>query len=197
MRITGGMLRGRDVPMPRRGQVRPTSARVREALFSIIGQDLSGWSALDAFAGAGLLGLEAASRGASPVLFVDRDAAVIRHLQRSIAALASGLPGGTRLSVRRLDAAVVLKERALKLGALKEEASEEGEGHPPAGFDLVLLDPPYAEESLRWLELGAAATRRALVLEHRWGVELPPTAGPLRLHRHRRYGDTGLAVYTR
>ncbi|RME20764.1 MAG: 16S rRNA (guanine(966)-N(2))-methyltransferase RsmD [Deltaproteobacteria bacterium] len=176
MRISGGRLRGREVRVPRLGQVRPTSARVREALFSIVGQELDGWRTLDAFAGAGLLGLEAASRGAGPVLFTDRDPAVVRHLRRTVAALVPALADGVVLEVRRLDAAAALRREG--------------------GFDLVLLDPPYAEDPVHWLSLAAPATRRVLALEHRWGCTLPPTAASLRLHRHRRYGDTGLAVYT-
>lgn len=177
MRITGGSLRGREVGMPRRGQVRPTASRVREALFSVLGQDLSGWSALDAFAGAGLLGIEAASRGASPVLLCDRDPQVVRHLEAQLARLRDGLAEGVRLSVRRADAARLL-------------AGEER-------WDLVLLDPPYADDPEAWLRSAAPHAREALVLEHRWGPELPDRVAGLRLDRHRRYGDTGLAVYLR
>lgn len=175
IRITGGSLRGRPVPMPRQGQVRPTAGRVREALFSMLGQDLGGRSVLDPFAGAGLLGLEAASRGASPVLLSDRDPRVLRHLRSTLAALRDGLPPGVELVLRRAEAQALL-----------------GSGER---WDLVLLDPPYADDPLRWLELGAAAAAWSLVLEHRWGAQLPTTCGGLERVRLRRYGDSGLAVY--
>lgn len=169
MRITGGVLRGRVVQAPRRGDVRPSAERLREALFSMLGQDLSGRSALDLFAGAGMLGLEAWSRGAGPVTFVDRDPRVVRHLARSLDEL--GVPA----ALVQADAA-----RFLARGGR---------------YDLVLLDPPYAEPPQPWLERAAPVTRWRLVLEFRAGPELPERVGGLRQLRSRRYGDGALAVY--
>lgn len=150
--------------------VRPTSGRVREALFSMVGQDLQGWSVLDAFGGTGLLAFEAASRGAGPVLVVDRDPRSVRQIE------AAGRQLGLAVTVLREDAA-----RALVA----------------PGWDLVLLDPPYAEEPGPWLERAAPVTLRCLVFEHRSGHRLPDQVGPLRLDRRREYGETALTLYRR
>lgn len=157
MRISGGVLRGREVRLPPRGEVRPTSSRVREALFSILGQDLSGRSALDGFAGAGLLGLEAHSRGAAPLTLCERDPAVVAHLRRVLAEL--GVPA----ELVRADARDLLTAAAA------------------AGrrWDLVLLDPPYAQDPSQWAALAAPVTAQVLVVEHRWGACLAdPLDGP-------------------
>jgi len=148
--------------------VRPTSARVREALFSVLGQHLEGLSVLDAFGGSGLLSFEAASRGAGPITVVERNRRQVRSIERQAAEL------GLELRVRAADAAIVL-----------------GQGT----WDLVLLDPPYADDPVAWLQRAEGAANHALVLEHRAGVELPGRVGALGLVRARRYGDTGLAVY--
>lgn len=169
MRITGGDLRGRVLPGRVPMGVRPTASRVREALFSMVGQDLRGWSVIDAFGGTGLLGFEAASRGAGPVLIVERRPATARQIASAAAAL-----GLDALSVRVGDAARVL---------------------PEGSWDLVLLDPPYADDAARWVRAAAASARRALVMEHRAGVALPPEVGALGLDRARSYGDSALSVY--
>ena len=161
--MRGRLLRGRVSE-----GVRPTSARVREALFSSVGQDLTGWSVLDGFGGSGLLAFEAASRGAAPVLVVE-----LRHrVASAIRAQAEAL--GVRVEVRQADLARVL---------------------PGGSWDLVLLDPPYAMDPVPWLELAAPSVRRLLVFEHGRDVTLPDVVGPLRLVRDRTYGDTGLSTY--
>ena len=100
--------------------LRPTPDRVRETLFNWLGQDLSGWRCIDAFAGTGALGLEAASRGASEVRLIEQDSALVAQL--------------ARLQVR-LQAAAVRVERADGVSALKRLGA--------ASMDLVLLDPPF------------------------------------------------------
>ena len=134
-------------------------------------------SVLDVFAGSGLLAFEALSRGAGPVSLVDRDRAVVRHLEQVRDALLPAPEERALVQIRRGDA-----RRALA-GA--------------EAVDLVFLDPPYDDAPVPWLEAAAPVARRALVLEHRWGPVLPEEVGALRLERHRRYGDTGLAVYRR
>jgi 16S rRNA (guanine966-N2)-methyltransferase len=122
MRIVAGAAKGRRLVAPTGDDVRPTADRVKEALFSSLQPLLVGASVLDPFAGSGGLGLEALSRGAARVTFVERSNAALTALRRNIEAV--GLDG----------AVVVTGDTAALL---------RGEGLPGAPFDLVLLDPPY------------------------------------------------------
>ncbi len=181
MRITGGVHRSRRLVAPRGAATRPTSDRVREALFSILAArgSLSGAVVLDLYAGTGALGLEALSRGAARAVFVESDREAGAALSRNLAAL------GEEGRARVIDARV---ERASKrLG--------------PDPFDLVLTDPPYAivaeaAEALAGLVAGAAVAAGAtVVLEHASRTPAPEVPG-LTLDDTRVYGDTALAFYT-
>jgi len=171
VRLTGGSLKGRVVDVPDRPGVRPTAGRAREALFSMLGQRLDGCSVLDLFGGSGLLTFEAVSRGAGPARVVERDPRVAAHIRRSAAAL------GVEVEVLRADAARLTE----------------------GTWDLVLLDPPYADPPERWLRHAGPRCRGRLVLEHRAGAALPEgvdgAEGPLRLQGLRRYGASALAIY--
>jgi 16S rRNA (guanine966-N2)-methyltransferase len=153
--------------------VRPTSDRVREAIFDRLG-DLAGAAVLDLYAGTGALGIEAASRGAESVVFVERIPRCVAALRRNLAAL------GLRRGVRVVSGDVPGVVRSL--GRRRER------------FDLVLLDPPYAsDEALRALEaliaadvLAAGAT---LVLERGRRHPVPVPEGLAQIDE-RRYGDT-------
>jgi len=127
MRIVAGAARGRRLAVPPGDTVRPTADRVREALFASLAPLLPGASVLDAFAGSGALGLEARSRGADRVTFIERERRALGALRRNIEAV--GLDG---ITVIAADAVRTLRDAA-RAGALT--------GAP---FDLVLLDPPYA-----------------------------------------------------
>ena len=120
IRISGGLWKRTRLPVAQRPGLRPTPDRVRETLFNWLGQDLAGWRCLDAFAGTGALGLEAASRGAASVLLVENDAALVAQLQ---------------VLQARLQASAVRVQRGDGVAALKQAA--------PASLDLVLLDPPF------------------------------------------------------
>jgi len=173
LRITGGELGGRRIRAPRRrGRgVRPTTERVREALFSILG-DVSGLRVLDLFSGTGALAIEALSRGASEATLVDRDARLAR---RNVEEL--GL--STRAAVVRSDVMRFLRRAESR------------------GFDLVLCDPPYglADRPARELE---PLIRLCLAERGRAVVESAPE-GALRLELpllvERRYGDTLIRVH--
>jgi len=119
IRIIGGQWRRRLLPVPDLPGLRPTPDRVRETLFNWLGQELDGWSVLDAFAGTGALGFEAASRGAAPVQMLERETKLVAGLAASKA---------------RLDATAVTITQADALAWMKRA---------PARFDLVLLDPPF------------------------------------------------------
>lgn len=176
-RITGGELRGRRLRVP--GGVRPTSARVREALLSIWQPRLAGARLLDLFAGSGAVGLEAASRGAAEVTFVEGRRAVARRLAASVGAL-----GLDRARVIRLDLP----------GGLRRWAAGE------AAFDLVFADPPYEfaqyRELLAQIEPLLTASGEVAV-EHAARFTLPETAPGLALLERRRYGESAVSRYRR
>lgn len=170
MRLTGGTMRGRVVPGKVPSGVRPTSSRVREALFSMLGHDLSGLTVLDAFGGSGLLGFEAHSRGAD-VLITEKRAPVARQIKQAARALDASV------TVRCADAAAILAAGTQ--------------------WDVVLLDPPYALSATDWLERAAPCARETLVIEHASDQSPPDAVGGLLLDRRRRYGDTTLSIYRR
>ena len=178
-RIIAGAAGGRRIAVPPRG-TRPTSDRVREALFSalVAGPGLGGAAVLDLCAGSGALGLEALSRGAAHALFVESDRRAADVLRRNVAAL--GLSGAV---VRVATAAAVLAVPAERR------------------YDVVLVDPPYevpATEVAAWLAAAAAHGWLAddvTVVVERAGRDGPfPWPAPLRAERERRYGDTALHV---
>ena len=179
MRVTGGKFGGRALVAPRDARVRPTSDKVRQAIFNILphndfGTALEGARAADLFAGTGALGIEALSHGASFCLFVDDSAESRALIRENVEALA--LTGASK----------IWRRDAIKLGPLAA-----GAGGP---FDLVFLDPPYrkgliapALKSLRdggWLARGAI-----LVAEVAEDEDIPPPDGFTRLDE-RVYGDT-------
>ena len=120
IRIIGGRWRRTVLPVADKAGLRPTPDRVRETLFNWLGQDLQGWRCIDAFAGTGALGLEAASRGAAEVVLIEQDA---------------GLLAGLRATVKRLQAEGVQVQAGDALGGLARL--------PAQAWDLVFLDPPF------------------------------------------------------
>lgn len=171
--MTGGIFGGRTLRAPSGRGVRPTTDRVREATFARLGA-LGGARVLDLYAGTGALGIEALSRGAASVVFVERARASLDALRRNLAAL--GLGKSVRIVARDVAAAVADLGRAGEL------------------FDLVLLDPPYETgEDERALRAVVAARILAsgalLVVERSRRHALPPISG-LALQDERRYGDT-------
>ena len=178
MRIIAGRAGGRRIAVPPSG-TRPTSDRVREALFRALTADpgLDGAAVLDLCAGSGALGLEALSRGAAHALFVESDRRATGVLRRNVADL--GLPG----------AAVRLAPAAAVLGGPADRA-----------YDVVLVDPPYAvadAEVAGWLAAAARngwlAADAVVVVERGRGTAFP-WPPPLVAVRERRYGDTTLHV---
>jgi 16S rRNA (guanine966-N2)-methyltransferase len=179
VRVAGGELRGRGLAVP--AGARPTEGRVREALFSIWGERIAGVRFLDLFAGSGVVGLEAAGRGARSVLAVDADPRAVRIVEQN-----AGSVGVERFAVRRL---------TLPAGLARLLA----EGAGP--FDLVFADPPYVFAAYGSL-LEAAAPLLAdedaeIVVEHASRSELPAAAGPLARFAVRRYGEGSLSFYRR
>ncbi len=169
IRIVGGIWKRTRLDVADRPGLRPTPDRVRETLFNWLGQDLTGWRCVDAFAGTGALGLEAASRGAADVLLVEADAFLVKQLH--------GV-------VQRLGAKGVRVQRGNALSLLA--------GLPRASIDLVFVDPPFDagvfDQALAaavpaltpqgWLYLEAPAA---------WGEEALAAHG-LQLQRHLKAG---------
>ena len=120
VRLIGGLWKRSKLPVADRPGLRPTPDRVRETLFNWLGQDLSGWRVLDAFAGTGALGFEAASRGAAEVMLLERDAVLLQSLEATKLRLKAGT-----VTVQRADA----QPWMLRAG--------------PARFELVFLAPPF------------------------------------------------------
>ena len=169
IRIIGGQWKRTRLPVPQRPGLRPTPDRVRETLFNWLGQDLTGWRCLDAFAGTGALGLEAASRGAASVLLVEQDGELLARLQQH---------------VQRLQARSVQVRRGDGVAALRQCAA--------ASLDLVLLDPPF-DSALFQPALQAAAQAVGpqgwvyLEAPQAWDEAALAPLG-LALHRHLRAG---------
>jgi 16S rRNA (guanine(966)-N(2))-methyltransferase RsmD len=159
VRIIGGAWRSRMLRFPEAADLRPTPDRVRETLFNWLGQDLTGWRCVDAFAGTGALGLEAASRGAADVLLVEAEAALVDPL---------------RAIVKRLDAQNVRVQRGNALTALASL--------PAASVDLVFLDPPFEADLF---DKALAAARPAIAPEGFVYLEAPRAWAPEALARHR------------
>ncbi|MEN8199194.1 MAG: 16S rRNA (guanine(966)-N(2))-methyltransferase RsmD [Thermodesulfobacteriota bacterium] len=190
MRIISGHARGRKLTTPGRTKgIRPTSDRAREALFSIIGSRVLSARVLDLFAGTGALGLEAFSRGAALVVFVDNSHKAIDIIKRNCLTCMQGMdvPSG--------DEPLLLKHD-LRRG-LNLKLADHGVTAP---FDLIFLDPPYgcglAESSLQRLDRSDLYVENSLVIvEEESGAELPETFTNLVLVDQRRYGDTGFWFY--
>ena len=175
-RVIGGTAGGRRLLMPRGRGTRPTSDRMREGLFSALGGDLSGRSFLDLFAGSGAVGLEAASRGAMPVVLVERDPAALRALRSNVDTL--DLPS--------------VEVRAQPVGSFLA-----GE---PSAYDVVFLDPPYAdsvdEVLARLVDGGWLAADAVVVVERSARGEALRWPAGIEGDRSRRYGE-GILWYGR
>jgi 16S rRNA (guanine966-N2)-methyltransferase len=179
MRIIAGALKGRRLA-PVKGRTRPTAAKVREAIFDILGPAVAGVRVLDLFAGTGALGIEALSRGAAAAVFVEDHPEAAKALRRNLADL--GLQEQTR--VWPLPVASALKKLATQ-----------GER-----FGLAFLDPPYeggaAIVALNALiSLDLLVPEAHVVIEYSRRATVPEERGPLQRLRVRRYGDTQVAFY--
>lgn len=178
LRVIGGSLKGRRLRTPSGREVRPTLERIRESLFSILGDQVEGAVVLDLFAGSGALGIEALSRGARWALFCDERLDCVQTVQENLDRC--GLTG-----------------RAAVLHLRVPEGLPRMEGIGPAPFDLVFLDPPYGavskerllEEFLRFAFL---KERARIVFEHSQKDVFDHVPAGFVLEGGRRYGDTHL-----
>ena len=177
MRVIAGELGGRRLQAPRGRATRPTSDRVRESLFAMLGE-LDGERVLDLFAGSGALGIEALSRGAAQAVFVERERAALHALGANLQALGLAPP---RAQLLRSDALA-----ALEAARRREET-----------YDLIFIDPPYSQARDWGPELTVAlapvlgpAARVVVESDRRAPLQLE-----LELERERRYGDTSIRIH--
>jgi len=180
MRIIAGALKGRRLVTPKGDTTRPTADQVRIALMDTLMPRLDGARVLDLFAGAGGVGLEALSRGAGEVTFVERDARAVAALRENVSALGAGKAA----TVRRGD---VLRE----LQALYQGGER---------FDIVFLDPPYdaglVDTTLEALGGGGLLLSEAWVIAQHFTKRAPAERiGALLAFRTRRFGETTLTFY--
>ena len=181
VRLIGGRWKRTPLPVPVVAGLRPTPSRVRETLFNWLGQDMGGWRVLDAFAGSGALGLEAASRGAESVRLIEREPQLVRALQAIKARLQAD-----QVQIQQADAISWMRQHA-------------GAG----AFDLVFLDPPFDDGLFESALLAAAAC----VPEGGWVyLEAPhgytdavgtPQVQGLRLHRSGKAGAVHYHLFQR
>lgn len=183
MRIISGRLRGRKLTAPKLRSLRPTSDMAREALFNILGERIVGSHFLDVCAGVGTVGLEALSRGAEKVVFIERNAACIAALRDNIA----------RCECERQ--AKVMHSDALSALRRLAKASEK--------FDVIFADPPYDEQQLtmkllRWFSENANLLKDGglVIIQHSVKQFLPTECGLLKLAKRHRVGETAFSFYT-
>jgi len=173
LRVAGGEARGRRIKTPK--GIRPTQGMVKEAMFNLVGPAIDGGHVLDLFAGSGAIGIEALSRGAAGVTFVDREPRGLAILRQNLEVLDLK----SRSQVVRADVVRWLESSPAQLSQ--------------AGF--VFMDPPYEDPVLvRALKaIDGAASDATVVVEHSRRQELP-TLTRMHVDRQRRYGDTMVSV---
>ena len=183
MRVIAGKYRGRKLKSPPSAQTRPTSDRLRETLFNILAPRIKGARFLDLCGGTGAVGIEALSRGAEHVTFVDQS--------RRMCALIEANADALRIAESEIE---VIASEALEF--LQRRAKKQ-----TGQFDIVFFDPPYAtayEYILDYVGEHAArllAEDGVMIVEHRKKNELPEEAGALKRYRVLKQGDSVLSIY--
>jgi 16S rRNA (guanine966-N2)-methyltransferase len=180
MRVVAGEYRGRKLKSLSGDNTRPTTDKVKESIFNMIGPYLEGGQVLDLFAGSGGLAIEAVSRGAEHAICVDRSYPAIKIIRENIAI------------TKQPEKFTVLKMDAKQ--ALKEFAANQQQ------FDYLFLDPPYAKQELvlqleQMLGDGILAPQSVVVCETAKEVDLPETVGTLVQSRRQIYGITAVTIY--
>lgn len=225
VRVSAGALKGVRLEVPR--QIRPTEERVRQAFFNILGERIEGARMIDGCAGSGAVGIDALSRGASFVAFIESHPACVRALQANLARIdPAAVDGGWTIVRGEIERA--LARRAPELApvephrqSLRHPQSRFAWGDIPpthslehvlrahgqkpwadGGIDLLWLDPPYASGLGRKLlqrlgDCAILAPSGIVCVEHARREELPPASGLLRRRSQHRYGYTVLSFYER
>lgn len=183
MRIIAGKFRGRRLKSPPSDRTRPTSDRLRETLFNILAPRIEGARFLDLCAGTGAVGIEALSRGAEHVTFVDQSRKMCALIEENVSTLRIG---DEELEIVTAESSEYLRRHAQK---------------GPAPFDIIYFDPPYAADHYSVVNLvsdtgGQLLAEDALVIvEHHKKKELPEAFGKLKRYRVLKQGDSVLSFY--
>jgi 16S rRNA (guanine966-N2)-methyltransferase len=180
MRVIAGSHRGRRLSGPQGTSLRPTSDKVREALFSILGTKVSGGRFLDLYAGTGAVGIEALSRGASAVTFVESDPRAVQLLQKNLQTCQ--LLGHAQVCAGRVSAFLEQKD---------------WRGGP---YDILFADPPYAAPDeinilIRAWRPGLLSEHATMIIEQDSRAQLPVSIDHATLLRRYQYGDSALYLY--
>ena len=189
MRIISGTAKGRKLiaPAEQTSAIRPTSDRAREALFSILGNRVSQANVLDLFAGTGAIGLEAFSRNAASVIFVDNDASALKILKKNILLCHTGYTGHCEIRVIKHNLS-----HSLPLNKLPKQLDSD--------FDLIFADPPYPKNlSINIINLLNSSSLLSpsglLVVEERFNINLPTDFSNIVLVDKRTYGEAMFSFY--
>lgn len=187
MRISAGEFKGRKIGSKKlfvkragKDDLRPTPAKVREAIFDILRNEIEGASLLDLYAGTGTIGIEALSRGAENVVFVDS----VRPRAKAISDLIDKLSLTSKASVHCEETEIFLRRASLTRDT----------------YDIIFADPPYASAEIEKIlpligKYGILNAQGVLLCEHAAKVIVPDTVGSLKLKKQYKYGDTRLALY--
>ncbi len=187
MRIIAGLVKGHHVKVPKGADVRPTSDRVREALFTILGATLEHSVILDLYAGSGALGIEALSRGADYAVFMDQSAACVRVIRENVE------------RTRFQDKTMILQGRIPdKFARICKIVSPQNTGS--LQYDTVFADPPYRlrgnQSILQELHRFSLLKENArIIFEHFYKDSIHPVPGDYVLQEQRRYGETMLTFF--
>ena len=173
MRVIAGAFKGRNLKSPPSMQVRPTSDRLRETLFNVIAPRIEDTRFLDLCAGSGAVGIEALSRGASYVTFIDRSRRSCQLIESNVALC--------RITEEQHEIYCMPADDFLR----------QSKTFP---WDIIFFDPPYKEDYLRTLNL-LGSFRGLLIVEHHHKNSLPETIGNLRRIRVLKQGDSSLSFY--
>ncbi|MBA3992031.1 MAG: 16S rRNA (guanine(966)-N(2))-methyltransferase RsmD [Cyanobacteria bacterium DS2.3.42] len=178
MRITGGTAKGRSVESPIGGEVRPTGAKVRQALFNILAFRMQGARVLDICAGTGLVGIEALSRGAGSLISIEENRALAKAVEASFKKL-------------KLDGEVICGDFRRVLPVLE-----------PKSFDIIFADPPYKSPHIKDIPLSVEKfdlldDGGLLVIEHMKGYKFSEECTVLGLKSTRNYGQTCLSFFSK
>lgn len=180
MRVITGIAKGRKLKAPKGLETRPTSDRIKEALFNIIGSRVIDVNFLDLYAGTGAIGIEALSRGAVKAVFVEKNPNTVKIIKENLQT--TGLLEQAEILVQEAD-------RAIKIIAGKGEK-----------FEIIFIDPPYLKDlekaSLTLIDNNSLLAPGGLVITESSKLDImPQEVGQLRMFRQEKYGDTVLTFY--